>query len=75
MELFKAYWFLCVNSQLCVMSFSVNQRSFGKDYKNIHVFLLMSFTQVNDLPANKETQLWSVSAEILSVSNKFCIVL
>ncbi|XP_014328750.1 dynein heavy chain domain-containing protein 1-like [Xiphophorus maculatus] len=37
----------------------INEKSFGKDYKNIHVFLLMSFAKVNDLPANKETQLWS----------------
>ncbi|PWA32577.1 hypothetical protein CCH79_00015090, partial [Gambusia affinis] len=37
----------------------INEKSFGKDYKNIHVFLLMSYTKVNDLPADKETELWS----------------
>ncbi|XP_007576319.1 dynein heavy chain domain-containing protein 1 isoform X2 [Poecilia formosa] len=37
----------------------INEKSFGKDYKHIHVILLMSFTKVNDLPENKETQPWN----------------
>ncbi|XP_054896838.1 dynein heavy chain domain-containing protein 1 isoform X2 [Poeciliopsis prolifica] len=37
----------------------INEKSFGTDYKNIHVLLLMSVTKVNDSPANKEAQPWS----------------
>lgn len=56
----------CVQTLNLVICFSLIQRSLGENDKNIHVFLLMPFTTINtninsEIPANRETQRWSVS--------------